>query len=91
MTPPEYEVIKKWNPEFNMEEVNALVRPMIQWLHFRVLGIGRASSSDSRVYYFVVESKGLRSIRKLIAAEWRIPKELYDPNEQDFHVTYLNK
>ena len=35
----------------------------------------------------VIRSRGLRAIRKLIAAEWSIPNKVFDPMQQDFHIT----
>ena len=92
LTPPEYNQIREWNPSVNMNSINRLVGPVVQYLHFNVLGIGsvkglNTNNEISEVFFLVVRSRGLRAIRKLIAAEWSIPKKIFDPMQQDFHIT----
>lgn len=92
VTPPEFNTIKKWNPDFEMDDVHELVRPLIQLINFRILGIGslegkNSNNQFSQVFFLIVESRGLRALRKLIAAEWQIPKIIFNPEDQDFHIT----
>ncbi len=92
LTPPEFNHIKRWNPSINMISIDHLVDSLIQYVHFNILGIGslkgqNTNKQESEVFFLVIKSRGLRTIRKLIAAEWSIPKDIFDPMKQDFHIT----
>tara|TARA_Y100000589_G_scaffold284446_1_gene283323 strand:+ start:2046 stop:2696 length:651 start_codon:yes stop_codon:yes gene_type:complete len=92
ITPPEYNLMKQWNPRINMKSINHLVNSLVQHMHFYILGIGslkglNINNQESEVFFLVIKSRGLRAIRKLIAAEWSIPKHIFDSMKQDFHIT----
>ena len=92
LTPPEYNQIREWNPTISMNSINRLVGPVVQYLHFNILGIGsvkglNTDNERSEVFFLVIRSRGLRAIRKLIAAEWSIPTKVFNPMQQDFHIT----
>ena len=75
-----------------MNSINRLVGPVVQYLHFNILGIGGVKGPNinneiSEVFFLVFRSRGLRAIRKLIAAEWSIPPKVFNPMQQDFHIT----
>ena len=92
LTPPEHDAIKAAIPEFSMEKVNEAVKNWIQFTDWKVLGVGAARGQNfqnkyTEVYFLVVKSKELRFVRNLIARMYRIPKNIFDPKKQDFHIT----
>jgi hypothetical protein len=87
ITPPERDAIIKHNPKFSMIQINELVGSYIQQLKWRAIGVGKATNEKSTVYFIVVKSNALRAIRRLIAKMYDLPKNVFDPELQDFHVT----
>ena len=92
ITPPEYNSMKKWKSSISMSEINSLVKPIIQNLNFDILGIGSLRGKNNRdeetqVFFIVVQSNGLRFLRELVALKYKIPKTVFNPLAQDFHIT----
>lgn len=92
ITPPEYESMKKWKSTISMSEINNLVEPTIQHFKFEIQGIGSLSGTNTKnqetqVFFIVVQSDGLRFLRQLVALKYKIPKTVFDPSAQDFHIT----
>ena len=92
ITPPEHDAILASVAEFSMEKVEELVRNTIQNLRWDTLGVGASRGKNgkgqySEVYFLVVNSPQLRFIRERVARYFNIPRDVFDPARQDFHVT----
>jgi 2'-5' RNA ligase len=92
LTPPEHDAIKKVIPEFSMDEINGYVSSFIQDIKWENMGVGTVKGKNhkdiySEVFFLVVRSEGLRSLRRMIARMYQIPEDVFDPEIQDFHVT----
>ncbi len=64
ITPPEYNLMKQWNPRINIKSINHLVKPLVQHMNFNILGIGslkgtNTNSKESEVFFLVIKSSYL--------------------------------
>lgn len=92
ITPPEYDRMKAHNSAISMNSIEDLLKNFVQHSRFEVLGLGSLKGENSKkeiseVYFVVIESRQLRALRKLVAAEYDLPVEVFDPAAQDFHIT----
>lgn len=92
LSPPEFNKIQKYYPNFSMLKVHDFVKSKIQKIKWKTLGIGHQSGKNhkglfSEVFYLVVQSKELRQLRFHIMSHFQLSKNSFNPNLQDFHIT----
>ncbi|MCI5209936.1 MAG: hypothetical protein D3910_14330 [Candidatus Electrothrix sp. ATG2] len=92
LTPPEHDRIKAFNSDYSMHKVEELVSSSLQFCDWEAIGVGSAKGmnfegKETEVFFIVIESKELRDIRRRVAKAFELPKRIFDPQSQDFHIT----
>ncbi|MCO4780972.1 MAG: hypothetical protein KC646_01510 [Candidatus Cloacimonetes bacterium] len=93
ITPPEHDaIIAAGIKGFSMNAVEKDYASKIQSMDWSIRGIGVAKGHNfagvyTEVYFLVVRSHQLRKLRVEVANKYKIPRKVFDPMKQDFHIT----